>query len=160
MGHGGRGAWVGADRRKSVGGDTVGSSVVVFGITFVFVFGMFVLGVVLGYRWGVLMARPHPSSPSSSSVNPSVSLDPATSLQPQESATRLTGTIKWFNIEKGYGFISRDEGGSDVFFHYSGAHPDLEGWARFQWDEGDRVTFEIVDGAKGPTAVGVRKEVK
>jgi CspA family cold shock protein len=62
------------------------------------------------------------------------------------------GTVKWFNNQKGYGFIS-DEAGNDVFVHYSGLL--MEGFKSL--DEGANVEFEIVNGAKGPQAVNVTK---
>ena len=61
------------------------------------------------------------------------------------------GTVKWFNESKGYGFISQ-EGGSDVFVHYSA----IQGDGFRTLNEGDRVTFEIGDGPKGPHAINVR----
>jgi CspA family cold shock protein len=61
-----------------------------------------------------------------------------------------TGTVKWFNDDKGYGFIELDEGGGkDAFVHVSAIAPG----ARIA--EGDKVTFELEDGAKGPQAVNV-----
>ena len=62
------------------------------------------------------------------------------------------GSVKWFNNQKGYGFIS-DEAGNDVFVHYSGLVMDV-----FKsLDEGANVTFEIVNSEKGPQAVNVTK---
>ena len=60
------------------------------------------------------------------------------------------GTVKWFNNQKGYGFIS-DEQGNDVFVHYSGLN--MEGFKSLE--EGAAVEYEVVDGAKGPQAVNV-----
>ncbi|KAB0577806.1 CspA family cold shock protein [Fusobacterium naviforme] len=60
------------------------------------------------------------------------------------------GTVKWFNNQKGYGFIS-DEKGGDVFVHYSGLN--MEGYKTL--DEGAAVEYDIIDGAKGPQAVNV-----
>ena len=65
---------------------------------------------------------------------------------------RLTGTVKWFNDAKGYGFISR-EGGPDVFVHFSA----IQGSGFKSLAEGDRVEFEIVQGQKGPQAADVTK---
>ena len=62
------------------------------------------------------------------------------------------GTVKWFNNQKGYGFIS-DEEGKDVFVHYSGLN--MEGFKSL--DEGQAVTFDVTDGAKGPQATNVTK---
>ena len=62
------------------------------------------------------------------------------------------GTVKWFNDQKGYGFITAEDG-KDVFVHHSGI--ESEGFKSLQ--EGDRVSFEIEQGAKGPSAVKVKK---
>ena len=61
-----------------------------------------------------------------------------------------TGTVKWFNNQKGYGFIS-DENGKDIFVHYSGIA--MEGFKTLE--DGQAVQFEIVEGAKGPQAINV-----
>lgn len=65
---------------------------------------------------------------------------------------RITGTVKWFNDAKGFGFIQR-EGGPDVFVHFSAIA--AEGFKSLA--EGDRVEFEIVQGQKGPQASEVTK---
>ncbi|HEX6197520.1 MAG TPA: cold-shock protein [Jiangellaceae bacterium] len=62
------------------------------------------------------------------------------------------GTVKWFNSEKGFGFIAVDEGGSDVFVHYS----EIQGSGFRTLEENQRVEFEIVQGQKGLQASGVR----
>ncbi|WAH38334.1 cold-shock protein [Alicyclobacillus dauci] len=62
------------------------------------------------------------------------------------------GIVKWFNGEKGYGFISV-EGGDDVFVHYSA----IEGTGFKTLDEGQRVSFDVVEGPKGPQAANVVK---
>ena len=62
------------------------------------------------------------------------------------------GTVKWFNNQKGYGFIS-DEQGNDIFVHFSGINS-----AGFKsLEEGQAVEFDVVDGAKGPQATNVTK---
>jgi CspA family cold shock protein len=65
---------------------------------------------------------------------------------------RITGTVKWFNDAKGFGFISR-EGGPDVFVHFSA----ITGNGFKSLAEGDQVVFEIVQGQKGPQAADVQK---
>ena len=60
-----------------------------------------------------------------------------------------SGKVKFFNTEKGYGFITPDEGGKDVFVHKTGTRDPL-------W-EGDAVTYELEDGPKGLNAVNVKK---
>lgn len=65
---------------------------------------------------------------------------------------KMKGTVKWFNNQKGYGFIS-DEQGNDVFVHYSGIA--TEGFKSLE--EGAAVEFDVTDGAKGPQATNVTK---
>jgi CspA family cold shock protein len=62
------------------------------------------------------------------------------------------GRVKWFNAEKGFGFIERD-GGNDVFVHFSAI--TMEGFKTLE--EGSEVEFDVVEGAKGPQAANVRK---
>ena len=62
-----------------------------------------------------------------------------------------TGTVKWFSAEKGYGFIALDGGGDDVFVHFSA----IEGGGFRSLEEGQKVEFEVVKGAKGEQAQGV-----
>ena len=62
------------------------------------------------------------------------------------------GTVKWFNNQKGFGFI-QDKAGNEVFVHYSGLN--MEGFKSLE--EGQEVEFEIVEGAKGPQATNVTK---
>lgn len=63
---------------------------------------------------------------------------------------RETGTVKWFNNTKGYGFIARD-GGGDIFVHYSG----IQGQGYRSLEEGQRVEYTVVEGQKGPQAQSV-----
>lgn len=63
-----------------------------------------------------------------------------------------TGTVKWFNGEKGFGFITQDDGGPDVFVHFSA----IAGSGFRNLDEGQRVGFDITQGPKGPQATDVR----
>lgn len=62
------------------------------------------------------------------------------------------GTVKWFNAEKGFGFIAPDDGGADVFVHFSAIQSD--GYRSL--DENQRVEFEVTQGQKGPQAENVR----
>ncbi len=64
----------------------------------------------------------------------------------------MQGTVKWFSSEKGYGFITPDGGGEDVFVHYTAIQ--AEGFRKLA--EGDRVEFTITEGSKGPQAADVR----
>jgi len=65
---------------------------------------------------------------------------------------RTTGTVKWFNRTKGYGFIQR-EGGDDVFVHYS----SIQGEGFRKLEEGERVEFTVESSPKGPQAINVVK---
>ena len=63
-----------------------------------------------------------------------------------------SGSVKWFNGEKGYGFIAPDDGGSDLFIHFSNIRGD--GYKTLQ--EGEPVDFEASEGQKGPEAINVQ----
>jgi len=63
-----------------------------------------------------------------------------------------TGTVKWFNGEKGYGFITQDDGGPDVFVHFS----SIAGAGYRNLDENQKVEFEVTQGPKGAQASNVR----
>jgi len=65
----------------------------------------------------------------------------------------VEGTVKWFNNKKGYGFISRNDNSEDVFVHFSAIEGNDEDFKAIY--EGDIVTFEVVDGEKGPQANSV-----
>ena len=60
-----------------------------------------------------------------------------------------TGTVKFFNETKGFGFITPDQGGKEVFVHVTGLQDEIR--------EGDEVTYEVEDGKKGPSAVNVKR---
>ncbi|KOG87264.1 cold-shock protein [Streptomyces varsoviensis] len=62
-----------------------------------------------------------------------------------------SGTVKWFNSEKGFGFIEQDSGGADVFAHYSNIA--TQGFRELQ--EGQKVTFDVTQGHKGPQAENI-----
>jgi cold shock protein len=65
----------------------------------------------------------------------------------------ITGTVKWFNDEKGFGFITPEDGSKDCFVHHSA----IQGSGFKSLSEGDRVEFEMVQGQKGPAAENVVK---
>lgn len=65
----------------------------------------------------------------------------------------MKGKVKWFNNQKGYGFITREDGSGDVFVHYSA----MKGDGYKSLAEGDTVQFEIVESDKGPKAANVSK---
>ena len=68
-------------------------------------------------------------------------------------AERIQGTVKWFNGAKGFGFIEPDNGGKDVFVHFSAIR--MEGYATL--DEGERVEFTVEQSEKGPQAADVTR---
>jgi CspA family cold shock protein len=70
----------------------------------------------------------------------------------REKKAMAQGSVKWFNGEKGFGFIAQDGGGPDVFVHYS----EIQGTGFKTLDEGQRVEFEVGQGQKGPQAQSVR----
>ena len=74
----------------------------------------------------------------------------AKNLKSKEDGAMADGIVKWFNERKGYGFIEQDEG-PDVFIHHSGIN--ATGFKSL--NEGDRVSFDIEEGQKGPRAVNV-----
>lgn len=63
-----------------------------------------------------------------------------------------TGTVKWFNGEKGYGFITPDDGSADLFAHFS----EIAGNGYRTLNENDKVEYEVAQGQKGPNAVSIR----
>ena len=64
----------------------------------------------------------------------------------------ITGTVKWFNDQKGFGFITREDGEKDCFVH----HTAIQGTGFKSLREGERVEFDVVQGEKGPAAENVR----
>jgi CspA family cold shock protein len=65
----------------------------------------------------------------------------------------VLGKVKWFNDQKGYGFIAKDDGSGDVFVHFS----SVQGEGFKSLAEGDAVEFDVIDSDKGPKASNVRK---
>ena len=88
-----------------------------------------------------------PAAPRVSSPRPATSGGPSSGLSVEEA-----GTVKWFNTEKGFGFIARDNGGKDVFVHISALGPS----GLPALNEGERVTFIVAEGRKGLEAARVR----
>ena len=68
-------------------------------------------------------------------------------------AELVNGTVKWFNSDKGFGFIEQENGGKDVFVHYRNINNT--GYGRVSLDEGQKVTFNVGQGEKGPQAENV-----
>ena len=66
-------------------------------------------------------------------------------------SNKILGTVKWFNSEKGFGFITPENGSKDVFVHFSA----IQGTDYRSLDEGQRVEFSVEDGPKGPSATNV-----
>jgi len=69
-------------------------------------------------------------------------------------ADLLNGTVKWFNSEKGYGFIEQEDGGKDVFVHFRQINKE-NSYDRVSLEDGQKVTFELGEGQKGPQAENV-----
>ena len=72
--------------------------------------------------------------------------------QKEASSMAIRGTVKWFNSAKGFGFIEPQEGGNDVFAHYS--EIEMEGYKTLS--EGQEVEYELEDGPKGPKAARIK----
>jgi cold shock protein len=68
------------------------------------------------------------------------------------SSTMAQGTVKWFNAEKGFGFIAQEDGGDDVFVHFSAIN--MQGYKSLE--ENQKVEFDVTQGPKGPQAENVR----
>gem|GEM_PF-263772 len=81
------------------------------------------------------------------------SVSGACDMKKQEECARMEGRVKWFSAEKGYGFIERDDGAGDVFVHFTAIQ--TEGFRTL--NEGERVSFDIVQGPKGLQAANVSR---
>jgi CspA family cold shock protein len=75
----------------------------------------------------------------------------ARSVQAEKGSIMATGTVKWFNAEKGFGFIEQEGGGPDVFAHYSNIA--AQGFRELK--EGQKVNFDVTQGQKGPQAENI-----
>ena len=73
-------------------------------------------------------------------------------IAPKGNKHMAQGTVKWFNAEKGFGFIAQDDGGADVFVHFSA----ITGDGYKSLDENQRVEYDVTQGPKGPQAANVR----
>jgi CspA family cold shock protein len=72
--------------------------------------------------------------------------------QQQQRKFMATGTVKWFNADKGYGFITPDDGGADVFAHFSA----IQSSGYRSLEENQKVEFDVTEGQKGPQAENIR----
>lgn len=86
---------------------------------------------------------------------PGSSVPGAGGRPPKEAATMSEGTVKWFNPEKGFGFITPDEGGPEIFVHTSA----LQATGLRHLGEKARVMFDIAQGPRGPQAINVHKNL-
>jgi CspA family cold shock protein len=77
----------------------------------------------------------------------------ARKIQSEERASMATGTVKWFNDAKGYGFITPDDGSEDLFAHFSAIN--MQGFKSLK--EGQKVSFDVVQGPKGKQASNIQK---
>jgi CspA family cold shock protein len=73
--------------------------------------------------------------------------------QARRFSSMAKGTVKWFNESKGFGFITQEDGGADVFAHYS----EIQGEGFKNLSEGEAVSFDVVEGEKGPKATNIVK---
>jgi CspA family cold shock protein len=78
---------------------------------------------------------------------------PGRSAKRQEQDTMATGTVKWFNSDKGFGFIAPDDGSADVFAHFSA----IQGTGRRDLNEAEQVEFDVEQGQKGLQATNIRR---
>ena len=97
--------------------------------------------IIIAIFAGSLVAA-RPSTPATEKET-ATSISTSTST-PTESSLLENGTVKWFNVKKGYGFITRDQG-DDVFVHFK----NIESQGRRSISEGDRVSFVVINGTKG-----------
>ena len=103
--------------------------------------------------WRVLLVSEAGARSTRARPQPDVCDVPTSSAGQKEVVTQMAqGTVKWFNAEKGFGFIAQDGGGPDVFVHYSAIQTN--GYRTL--DEAQRVEFEVTQGPKGPQADAVR----
>jgi cold shock protein len=83
-----------------------------------------------------------------------VQLGPESTTQEREGRSMATGTVKWFNDAKGYGFITPDDGSEDLFAHFSAIN--MQGFKSLK--EGQKVSFDVVQGPKGKQASNIQKQ--
>src|SRR4051812_3767979 len=109
------------------------------------VLAVHVVAACISYSWFVFAGHQHGWMSSAARAHSAPGIEQGNRLMAQ-------GTVKWFNAEKGFGFISQDGGGEDVFVHFSA----IQSSGYKSLDENQKVEFDVTAGPKGPQAENVR----